>query len=96
MWFASGFCFYGLILNLEHLGGNIFLNSIVTFIGESFSEILSGYLAEEFGRIIVLKVTGFIGGVSFILYEMIHESQWYRSIFIFLTSFGFSGTFNLI
>lgn len=96
VWFASGFCFYGLILNLEHLGGNIFLNSIVTFIGESFSEILSGYLAEEFGRIIVLKVTGFIGGVSFILYEIIDESQWYRSIFIFLTSFGFSGTFNLI
>jgi MFS transporter, OCT family, solute carrier family 22 (organic cation transporter), member 4/5 len=96
VWFASGFCFYGLILNLEHLGGNIFLNSIVTFIGESFSEILSGFLADEFGRIIVLKVTGVIGGVSFILYEMIDESHWYRSVFIFLTSFGFSGTFNLI
>jgi hypothetical protein len=96
MWILGGFNFYGLILNLEHLGGNIFMNSIVTFIGEMFSEILSGYLADNFGRIFVFKLCGFTGGIGFILYELIQDYQWIKSISIFLTSFGFSGTFNLL
>jgi ABC-type multidrug transport system fused ATPase/permease subunit len=96
VWFASGFCFYGLILNLEHLGGNLFVNSIVTFIGEMFSELLSGFLADEFGRILVLKISGIMGGVGFIMYELIEDGHWIKSVFIFMTSFGFSGTFNLI
>ena len=96
IWFASGFCFYGLILNIEHLGGDIFLDSIVTFCGEIFSELSSGFLADELGRVIILKSSGILGGVAFILYELTSEPAWLKSVFIFMTSFGFSATFNLI
>lgn len=95
VWFTSGFCFYGLILNLEHLGGDLITDSIVTFTGEIISEIISGYCADEFGRLIVLKSAGFLGGTGFILYEMI-SSHKIKTILIFITSFGFSATFNVI
>lgn len=95
VWFAAGFCFYGLIMNLEHLGGDIFTDSLVTFSGEIFSEILSGWCADEFGRVLVLKGSGFLGGISFILYEVISDPTM-KSILIFGTSMGFSATFNVI
>ena len=84
-----------MILNLEHLGGDLITDSIVTFTGEIISEIISGYLADEFGRLIVLKSAGFIGGIGFILYEIISNKS-LKTLFIFMTSFGFSATFNVI
>jgi len=95
VWFASGFCFYGLILNLEHLGGDIITDSIITFTGEIISEIISGYFADEFGRLLVLKSAGFIGGFGFIFYELLGNHS-LKNLFIFMTSFGFSATFNVI
>lgn len=97
LWFAAGFCFYGLILNIEHLGGNLFIDSIVTFGGEAVSEILSGYMADHFGRVIVLEVCGFMGGFGFIAYEFLSpEYATIKTVLIFISSFGFSGVFNLL
>jgi hypothetical protein len=97
LWFAAGFCFYGLILNIENLGGNVFIDTIVTFGGEAMSELLSGYLADQFGRVIVLKVCGFMGGFGFIAYEfMSADYTTIKTILIFVSSFGFSGVFNLL
>ena len=95
VWFTTGFCFYGLILNLEHLGGDIFTDSFITFISEIISEMTSGYIADEYGRLIVLKTAGIGGGVSFILYSLISNPS-IRSVLIFITSFGFSASFNLV
>jgi MFS family permease len=96
IWFASGFCFYGLILNIEHLGGDIFIDSIITFAAEIISELSSGYMADEFGRVIVLELSGAIGGAAFILWELTTNPNWLKSVFVFITSFGFSATFNTI
>jgi len=96
IWFAGGFCFYGLILNIEHLGGDIFVDSIITFTGEIISELCSGYLADEFGRVIVLELSGAFGGIAFIIYELVSGPDWLKSALVFATSFGFSATFNLI
>jgi MFS family permease len=97
LWFAAGFCFYGLILNIENLGGDLFIDTIVTFGGEAMSEMLSGYLADHFGRIIVLKICGFMGGFGFIAYESLgHELATLKTILVFVSSFGFSGVFNLL
>lgn len=97
LWFTAGFCFYGLILNIENLGGDLFIDTIVTFGGEGMSELLSGYLADHFGRIIVLKVCGFMGGFGFIAYESLsNDFSTLKTILIFVSSFGFSGVFNLL
>jgi hypothetical protein len=57
--------------------------------------MLTGYLSDVFGRLFILKTCGFLGGVSFILYEILLEGT-FRSVLIFTTSFGFSGIFNTI
>ena len=95
IWFISGFCFYGLLLNLEQLGGSVILNSLVMFTAEIISELLTGYLADQYGRLIIFKISGLIGGIAFILFELFSNIT-FKTILIFITSFGFSGTFNLI
>lgn len=96
LWFCCGLLYYGLVMNLEHLGGNIFLNGIVLFIGEISSELSTGVLADHYGRILIFKVCGLIGGISFIIWELIGGDNWFRVILVFMTSFGFSGIYNLI
>lgn len=95
IWFSSGFCFYGLLMNLENLGGDFFIDGLVTFIAEIISEMLSGWAADEFGRLIVLRVSGLLGGLGFILYEIITYPQWLKTVLIFVTSFGFAAVANL-
>jgi MFS family permease len=95
IWFAITFCFYGLFTNLDHPGGNIFVESIITYSAEMFAELVSGFLAGIFGRIIVMKSLSFIGGLSFMGYFLI-ESKFLRSILIFISSFGFSGSLNIL
>jgi MFS family permease len=95
IWFAITFCFFGLFSNLDRPGGNIFIESIITYSAEIFAEIVSGFLAGIFGRIIVMKYLSFIGGVSFILNFLI-ESKYLRSILVFISSFGFSGSLNIL
>ena len=95
IWFSSGACFYGLILNIEHLGGNIFVDSILTFSAEIAAELLSGWCADIYGRKIVLEMGSICGGVCFIVYELLNPSP-LKTIMIFGTSFGFSSVFNVI
>jgi MFS family permease len=95
IWFSSGACFYGLILNIEHLGGNMFVDSILTFSAEMTAELLSGWFADIYGRKVVLEVGNIMGGISFIIYEMIEKSP-LKTALIFSTSFGFSSVFNVI
>ena len=95
IWFTCGFCFYGLLLNLEELGGNVILNSFVMFTAEILSELLTGYLADQNGRLIIFKISGMIGGIAFILFELFSNTT-IKTILIFITSLGFSGAFNLM
>lgn len=95
IWFVAGFCFYGLLLNLENLSGDVIMDSILTFIGEIIAELASGYFAEEYGRVIVLKISGLIGAFGFFSYEII-SSNIIKSFLVFLTSFGFSATINVL
>lgn len=95
IWFCSGFCFYGLILNLEKLDGDIFSDSFFTFTGEIFSQIITGYCANKYGRVFVLRISGILGGFGFIAYSFIDDLIM-KSVFIFLTSFGFSATLTIM
>ena len=97
VWFAAGFCFYGIILNLGHMGGDFFADSILAFTGEISSELSSGWLAEIFGRVLVMQVGAFLGATAFLLYISISSSfLWLKSILIFLSTFGFAAIFNVV
>jgi OCT family organic cation transporter-like MFS transporter 4/5 len=83
------------MLNVGNVGNNIFIDSITTYIGEATAEMISGYLANLYGRLFVLKLCGYLGGVSFLIFEFIDDPR-LRSVLIFLTSFGLSGLFNIM
>lgn len=95
IWFTVGFCFYGLFLNLEHLGGDMMTDSIFTFSAEIASDIISGYLADKYGRLIVLQGSQFFGGLGFIFYVFFDDIK-IKAFLVFITSFGFGASFNLI
>ena len=50
LWIFSGFSFYGILLNLEGLTGNIYIDSIVSYTAEFIAEIASGAVADKVGR----------------------------------------------
>lgn len=95
IWLGAGFSFYGIILNLGHMGGDFFADSILAFTGEMLSELSSGWMAEIFGRILVMQAGSFLGATAFLLYFIV-SSPFLKSIFIFLSTFGFAALFNVI
>ena len=85
--------YYGIILNLGKMKGNFYLNSIFAFLGEFISEIFSGKLADNFGRITIFLWCCTIGTTGYILYLI---STSFKFIFVFIAMIGYSGIFNTI
>ena len=73
--------------------GNFYLNSIFAFLGEFISEIFSGKLADNFGRITIFLWCCTIGTTGYILYLI---STSFKFIFVFIAMIGYSGIFNTI
>ena len=96
IWFITAFYFYGIILNLEHLGGNIYVDSIMAFAAEMISEMSSGWLSNIFGRIIIMRYGSYLGAIGFFLFTFFDFSIVIKSFLIFLTTFGFAAIFNVI
>ena len=92
----STFCsynYYGIILNLGRMKGNFYLNSIFAFLGELTCELISGKLADYFGRISIFLFSCFFGIVGYILYLI---SPSFKFLFVFISMIGFAGIFNVI
>ena len=85
--------YYGIILNLGKMKGNFYLNSICAFLGEFVSELLSGKLADNFGRITIFLYSCVIGTIGYILYLV---SPLFKFFFVFMAMVGYSGIFNTI
>ena len=97
IWFFITVCFYGNFTALNRNKGNLFLNSIFTYTGEVISEMSSGVLANSFGRVRVTEILSYLGGFAFILsYFMQKDYDLLRSVILFISSFGFSGSLNLL
>ena len=85
--------YYGIILNLGKMEGNFYLNSIFAFLGELISELISGKLADNYGRIFIYLCSCVIGISGYILYLI---SPSFQFLFIFIAMIGFAGIFNII
>ena len=97
LWLSGGFCFYGIILNLGHMGGDFFADSILAFTGEITSELSSGWMAEIFGRVFVMQSGAFLGATCFLVYISTPVTYfWMRSFFIFFATFGYAALFNVV
>jgi len=95
IWSATVFCYYGLIFYMEKLGDSIISLSILIFIGEIITELSSGFFADKFGRVLVLKISFFVGGLGFFLYS-ISNNDFLKVIFLFITSLGICADYNVI
>ena len=97
IWFFITVCFYGNFTALNRNKGNLFVNSIFTYTGEVISEMCSGILANNFGRVRVTEILSYLGGFAFILSYFIQKDyNFLRAIILFISSFGFSGSFHLL
>ena len=83
--------YYGIILNLGKMKGNFYLNSIFAFLGEFICELISGKLADKYGRISIFLYSCFLGTLGYILYII---SPYFKFIFVFIAMIGFGGIFN--
>ena len=91
VWVMTGNCFYGIVLYLDKMKGDFYLNTIFTFSGELIAEIICGYLADKFGRKIVTIYLMLIGTIFFILYDIL--PQQFSAITLFFSMMGFAGNF---
>ena len=94
LWFASGMNFFGILLNLGHMKGNFFMNSILSFSGEVISELGSGYLADIKGRIWVMKYSAYLGSLSLLTYKFVGINL--KSIFVMGSMFGYAAIYNVL
>ena len=97
IWFFVTVCFYGNFTALNQSSGNIFIKSILSYTGEVISEMSSGILANKFGRVTVTESLSYLGGFAFILsYFLGPDHQGLKTIILFISSFGFAGSLNLL
>ena len=94
LWFASGMNFFGILLNLGHMKGNFFMNSILSFSGEIISEMGSGYLADIKGRIWVMKYSAYLGSISLLTYKFVGINL--KSLFVMGSMFGYAAIYNVL
>ena len=85
--------YYGIILNLGKMKGNFYLNSIFAFLGECICELISGKLADKYGRILIFLCSCILGIVGYVLYLI---SPSFKFIFVFIAMLGFAGIFNVM
>ena len=90
---ACSYNYYGIILNLGKMKGNFYLNSIFAFLGEFTCELVSGNLADKFGRIIIFECCCILGVIGYLLYLILPI---FKFIFVFIAMLGFGGIFNVI
>ena len=94
LWFSSGMNIFAILLNLGHIKGDFFMNSILSFSGEIISELGSGYLADIKGRIWVMKYSSYLGSLSFLIYKFIGMNL--KSFFVMGSMFGYAAIYNVL
>ena len=91
VWTLTGVCFYGIILYLDQMKGNFYINAILTFLGELIAELTGGKLMDIYGRKIITVLLMCIGTGSFFLYVILPPN--FSGITLFFSMMGFAGNF---
>jgi len=95
LWIISGFSFYGLFLNLSNLTGDIYINSVVAYSGEFLGEVISGYLADLYGRRTVTLYSFSLGSVCSLGF-IVFSTNFIKIPLLFLSVMGIASAFNIL
>lgn len=95
LWFMSGFSFFGILLNLSGLTGNLYVDAVVTYSAEFIAEIGSGIAAQKYGGKNVLVFCFAMASIFSLLFCII--SHFYIGVcFLFLSAVGIASIFNVL
>ncbi|XP_057654070.1 organic cation transporter protein-like isoform X1 [Diorhabda carinulata] len=96
IWFSVYLVYYGLVLNLSNIGGNLYINSALQGAVEIPAIAISIYILLKKGRRWPLSLTMMISGVSCILtvpiYFLNKDQQWLVTLLIMIGKFCISSS----
>jgi OCT family organic cation transporter-like MFS transporter 4/5 len=95
LWIVSGFSFYGILLNLEGLTGNIYIDSIVSYSAEFFAEIGSGIAADKYGRKFTVFWSFVLASIGCCFFPFF-ESYIISLPLLFISCIGIASAFNVM
>lgn len=95
LWIISGFSFYGILLNLSGLTGNIFIDSFVSYSAEFLAEVGSGIIADKYGRKFTIFWSFVLAALGCGLFPL--AFNYYLSIpLLFISCIGVASAFNVL
>ncbi len=65
--FVVSYVYYGIAMNISDLGGNIFVNFVISAAAEFPAYFLSTVIAHFCGRVVPLSATFFLSGLCLLL-----------------------------
>ena len=65
--FVVAFVYYGIVMDVSDLGGNVFINFFISAATELPAYLLSMVLAKKTGRVIPLSLTFLVSGILLLL-----------------------------
>lgn len=96
LWSMTGFTFFGLLLNLEGLTGDIFVDALVTYTAETIAEVGSGFASHKYGRRNTALVSFILGTIGAFLFNFVTLYNWLSILFLFVSAIGVASGFNIL
>jgi len=93
LFFTCGYIYYGISMNIQHYGGNVYFNALLNGVVEVVAVFTSGMVINKLGIKLPFAVSFGISGVFILLMEIADNSV-LVSIFMSLGKFGISSCFN--
>jgi MFS family permease len=90
------FIIFGVLLNIEKFDDNVIVFSIILYSSEITAEMISGYLAQKYGRIKILQISFYLCAISFLLFHLMSHLLYLGLLFCFMGNFGIASSFNVI
>ena len=96
LYFSCGYIYYGISMNIQNYGGNIYKNACLNGIVEVIAVIVSGITMSKWGIRLPFAVFFAISGTFMMLIVPIADNPEIVSLFIAFGKFGISACFNFV
>lgn len=97
VWIVTSFDWYTINFYLKYINGDIYTNTIVSYLTQIPAYIISGILYEKLGvknSLIILFLSSFLGSIAYTIIPT--QSNVLIASLILGTKFGVTGTFNIV
>eukprot|EP00826_Nyctotherus_ovalis_P039314 TRINITY_DN3775_c0_g1_i10.p1 TRINITY_DN3775_c0_g1~~TRINITY_DN3775_c0_g1_i10.p1 ORF type:complete len:455 (-),score=92.09 TRINITY_DN3775_c0_g1_i10:41-1405(-) len=96
LYFSCGYIYYGISMNIQSYGGNIYKNACINGIVEVVAVVLSGIAMSRWGIKLPFAISFGFSGIFMLLIPFVTRSEEVISMFIAFGKFGISACFNFV